>query len=105
MITYQFEPSNPPKGWLPRYGVFGLEGDRLFVPVEFSGLNPLGAILCASHDGETLYESNGVQLVSADWILREFPKSKDLIQKIAEKAELVKADSLIAELNRKEGQT
>ena len=90
MEVYQLTPDNPPKGWKKAMGVFGWDGDELYITALATGVGAQVALMSACFDGEPVAESEGAILLRESWCRREFPKRAQVFDVIRQRALEVK---------------
>ena len=74
MELFAMTPENPPKWWRKKMGVFGWEGDDLFISAFMAGMSETEATVCCAYDGEPLVQTEGTILVREEWARREKPE-------------------------------
>ncbi len=80
-IECEQDPENRLQTWQRR--VCWLPDGRVFVPVGV-WMNETAAMLCASHDAESVVMDSGHVYLSSEWLAREFPEDGEDIRAIAE---------------------
>lgn len=87
------KPNKPPKGWKRKMGVFGWDGDELYIPACAAGMGDAEAFLCCSYDGEELCQAEGTVLIRETWARREKPQRTDVFDAIRKRAMEIRASS------------
>ena len=87
---YQLETGRKCSRLEKKAGQFAWINGRLFIPAIVTGEPPQLTLLAAAFDNTPMYHYKRTIFVPADWVEKEYPILKEVLQLIRDKAEQVK---------------